>query len=270
MINFQYFLTSIGLDLSRVRLARHQAKAPVGVRPYDHWMAKGSGSTNFELYQSIQGGTQFSSADWIASFVVTPFDETLFAGLYRVNGCGIAPPGTFDPVERKDVAGMNLYDLVYDPRLAEYEGRMVIDWGPGARAWIQKADNKLKKVLEIRLRAQDPPFPGFSEFRWPIKQLPAVPQKWQFTLSAVCGVYLLACKHTGKMYVGSAAGDRGFWGRWQDYYLNGHGGNTDMRKHDGEYMVTILEYTSDRDGLRGAETRWKEKLLSREFGLNKN
>lgn len=44
--------------------------------------------------------------------------------------------------------------------LSEYKGRLIIDWGGGERAWVQKAASRDKVVLEIRKEIADPPFPG--------------------------------------------------------------------------------------------------------------
>ena len=37
-------------------------------------------------------------------------------------------------------------------------------------------------------------------------------------LSNVAGVYVIADQATGKLYVGSATGDEGIWGRWRTLY----------------------------------------------------
>jgi hypothetical protein len=76
----------------------------------------------------------------------------------------------------------------------------------------------------------------------------------------------------GKHYVGSASGDGGFWERWDNYYRTGHGGNEGMKLAPGnDYQVSILEVASSslsRDEIVRTEERWKDKLLTRSFGLN--
>jgi hypothetical protein len=261
-----------GIDLTRARLVRHQDnRAGIGRSPHDLWVAHDG---RFEMYQRIQAKDRFRNADWVISFVATPLDETLFVGVYRVRGIGVVPPCTTDPVGGHDVAGLLLYDLDLDSTLQEYIGRIVVDWGTGYRSWVQRPDRQDKPIVEIRRVPIDPPFPGFTSFVWPIRHLRAVPVSWRHALSAVCGVYLLACQSTGRQYVGSAYGEGGFWTRWENYFRTGHGGNEGMKlAPESEYQVSILEIASSSmsiDEVIVMEARWKEKLLTRTFGLNRN
>ncbi len=87
------------------------------------------------------------------------------------------------------------------------------------------------------------------------------------------GIYLLTCPNTKEQYVGKASGVEGFWGRWQDYLRDGHAGNIRLRNRVSDYQVSILETVGNAvtdDELNALESRWKEKLQSREMGLNAN
>lgn len=272
MIKFNYLLTSAGIDLTKVRLVRHQDnRAPRGRTPYDLWRAQNG---EFERYQAIQHRDVFSSASTIASFVASPLNETIFVGLYEVLDKHLAPLGTLDPVGGHDVSGLFEYKMIPDMRLDSYAGRLLIEWGSGARAWVQRPDKQDKAIVEIRREAADPPFPGFADFRHRINDLNSVPISWRIAMSAVSGVYLLTCTKSGKQYVGSAYGEGGFWSRWEYYNSSGHGGNVAMKKiEDADYQVTILEVsasTANPTEIIEAEARWKNKLLTRHFGLNMN
>lgn len=85
----------------------------------------------------------------------------------------------------------------------------------------------------------------------------------------------------GKLYVGSAYGENSFWNRWKEYAQNGHGGNQSLKKVINDYGIeyannfqfSILEtrgMNSEDDEIIRRESFWKEILLSREFGYNKN
>lgn len=272
MIGFNAILRDAGVDPATVKLVRHQdGRAAKGRTPYDLWCAKDG---RLEQYQAIQSKARFDGSAFIASFIGTPTNETLFVGLYAVNGRGIADAGTIDPIIGDDIGGLFLYDLAKSERLSEYDGRLVIDWGPGMRSWVQNAISQDKRIQEIRREVGEPPFPGFLTFRASISSLAATPQSWRTALAAVSGVYLLVCLKTGKPYVGSAYGAGGFWGRWEQYALNGHGGNEGMRLDPHtEYQATILEVAPSSatvDEIIGLESRWKDKLRSRDFGLNRN
>ncbi len=82
------------------------------------------------------------------------------------------------------------------------------------------------------------------------------------------------CLETGKQYVGSAYGEGGFWARWENYAGSGHGGNVRMKGlPNRDYQVSVLEVASSSAALEeivGRESRWKERLLTRKFGLNEN
>lgn len=270
MITFNAILETEGLSPDDVKLVRHQSTKHL-VTPYQLWAA---GDGRLETYQSYQQRLVFDRAAWIASFVATPLNETLFIGVYRVGGVGKVPSGKIDPISGEEVGGLYLYRLEKTDHLADYQGRLVVDWGAGYRSWVQRARSKDKPVVEIRRVVGDPPFPGFLEFNERLSSLVSVPQSWRTALSSVGGVYLLVCRRTGKQYVGAAYGDGGFWARWEQYARLGHGGNVRMKEiPSSDYRVCILEVTPSSagfDDVMMVEARWKRKLLSREFGLNAN
>lgn len=82
----------------------------------------------------------------------------------------------------------------------------------------------------------------------------------------------------GKKYVGSATGENMIWGRWKDYIANGNGGNIELKSLDFEYIqknfrysiLEIYKSTTDDDAILERESWWKELLMTRQFGYNKN
>lgn len=151
---------------------------------------------------------------------------------------------------------------------------MVIDWGPGLRTWIQRADMQDKVVLELRTRFQEPEFPGYLNFMEPLSKIDSLPRSWIAILQSARGVYLLTCPKTKEQYVGSATGEEAFWRRWQDYVSTGHGGNVALKSRvPSDYRVSILEVagsSATTDDILKMEQRWKAKLQSQEMGLNRN
>jgi hypothetical protein len=283
MLTFNLLLTEAGLDPKDVYLVRHkdtriaagrlQAR---GSSPYALWLNR---REDFETYQQLQSEECFRKREWIASFVVPPNNETLFAGIYRKIGCGNLPDQLTEcPSTGKTVNSEThvFYDLACDHRLDVWVGRLVVEWGEGYRAWIQNADSKdsgNKPILELRKAGHEPPFPGYRDFHEHIKDIPSIPPTWQSHLKNCKGIYLLTCKDHGKIYVGKADGNEGFWGRFNEYAESGHGGNQGLKVHQTSgYMVTILEVlaTPEPGELDRLEALWKKKLGSREWGLNKN
>lgn len=271
-LQFSTLLEQAGIPLKDTWLLRHQDKrGGKGKTPYQLWRAQDG---SLERYQQIQSRDVFKPGKWLATFVATPLGETLFTGLYHVDSVGVVADGVLDPVSGSDVSGLFEYGIRPVEELSEYAGRLTIDWGGGFQAWKQSGTNQNKPILEIRKVSIEPPFPGFLHFRWSIRQLDAVPAGWQSVLSAVSGVYVLASESTGKLYVGSAYGAGGFWGRWENYFRTGHGGNQGMKlAADHQYQVSILEVASssvNESEVIRMEALWKDKLLSRKHGYNRN
>lgn len=272
MIGFNALLRDEGIDPADAKLVRHQdTRHSARKTPYQLWMADDG---QFSLYQKIQRRAVFKGARWLASFVATPLNETLFVGIYRNKGVSKAKGGLIDPISRKDVGGLNFYNLSLSSKLAPYRGRLTVEWGEGYRSWVQLARKNEKAIVEIHRAASEPPFPGFLDFCERLSNLAAVPTSWRAALSAVSGIYLLTNPDSGQQYVGSAQGGGGFWGRWEQYAASGHGGNRRMQDVPAaDYQISVLEVASSSAGpevMAKMESRWKQKLLSRKFGLNGN
>ena len=268
MLGFNTLLETAGLDLKTVKLVRHQdARAKRGSTLHDLWRI---GDGRFERYQSLQSKDRFS---YLASFVATPANETLFVGLYEIQGKKKALSGTVDPITGPVTDDHVRYDMLKCEALADFEGRLVIDWERSYLSWHQNANVQNKAVIEIRREMAEPPFPGYMAFISDLDALAAAPASWQTALRVVKGVNLLVGLKTGMQYVGSASGPGGFWERWENYRQNGHGGNEALKLDPHlEYQVSILETASSSatiSDIIGLESRWKNKLRSRdECGLN--
>lgn len=275
-IMFNTILLEAGLLLGGVRLLRHKDKrAARGRTPYELWR---DNRQQFDSYQSTQSlGSQGKlAAPYWASFVVTPSGETMFVGVYRVKNRRLLEQDTPMPhMDGVDKAGTcYYYDLELDQALGDLIGKLIVDWGLGDRAWIQRADRQNKPVTELRRKFKEAEFPGFLNFMEPLSRLDKIPKSWIVALQSSRGIYLLTCPRTREQYVGSATGTEGFWGRWQDYVSTGHGGNVVLKsRNPSDYQVSILEVAgtslTEHDILK-KEGQWKSKLQSQEMGLNRN
>jgi hypothetical protein len=273
---FNSLLDAASIPHSEVRLLRHKDnRAERGKTIYELWR---DNMPQFDLYQSIQGiglESRLKAKYW-ASFLGTPADETLFVGLYQVENMRLLDKDVPKPnMNGVDAAGScHFYDLTLNEHLKDLVGRLLIEWGPGDRSWIQRADNQDKQITELRKEFKEPDFPGFLNFIKPLSELERLPSGWANALSITQGVYLLTCPRTKEQYVGSATGEDGFWGRFQEYVKTGHGGNVALKSRDpSDYQVSILEVAGTAatqvDILR-MEGRWKQKLQSGEMGLTRN
>ena len=276
-IKFNTILKDAGLNLAEVRLLRHKdSRAAKGRTPYELWR---DAPAQFELYQSLQSekNREKLKARYWASFVVTPADKTMFVGLYSVSYRGVLEQDMPKPhMNGVDLAGScDIYNLAPQDALNEFIGKLFIKWGPGGRAWVQRSDKQNKEVTELCTEYKEEEFPGFLNFIKPLSKINVLPRTWIEALQAAKGIYLLTCPRTKEQYVGQAAGEHGFWGRWDEYIQSGgHGGNVALKSREpSDYQVSILEVAgtaSTGDDINAMESHWIAKLQSREMGLNRN
>jgi hypothetical protein len=276
VLSFATLIREADLAPSDIRLLRHQdTRYPGFPSPYVMWR---DDRQRFYAYQQTQsfGNAANLNAKYWASFVGLPNKETLFVGLYRVVSCRPLPENRLHPVDGSfELEGScNLYELELASELAELTGRLLIEWGAGYRSWIQRADRRAKSIVELKREFSEPVFPGFSAFICKLSDIDTLPLGWLSALCSTRGIYLLTCPKTKEQYVGSAYGSAGFIGRWRDYAASGHGGNVGLRSRDAsDYQISILETVgssaTEAEVLK-LEMRWKDKLQSREMGLNRN
>jgi hypothetical protein len=168
----------------------------------------------------------------------------MFVGVYAARYVGLlAEDMPWAYGDGIDLAGScDSYDLRLDDRLADLQGKLFIEWGAGARSWVQRADRQNKTVIELRPDFKEPEFRGFLNLIAPLSTVAAFPKSWIEVLKNATGVYLLTCPRTKEQYVGSAYGSEGFWHRWMDYVMTGHGGNVALKSREpSDYQVSILE-----------------------------
>lgn len=279
LLTFNQLLESAGLVPTEVRLLRHRAQRPAQQRRMrDAAVAR---SLDFQRYQERQVALnvieQFRAAKYLAGSIAEPMTkQTVFAGVWQrleERSVHIGDPISDDPDVNRP--GLVEFNTVRVPSFDAYIGRLVVDWGDGTRAWVQRADNQNKAVIELRPRISDPDYPGHLQLQVPLSEVEALYSSWVQVLRNARGVYLLVHRERGDQYVGSAYGADGFYGRWCAY-VNGHGGNVAM-KELGEsasaFDATILEIAgSDAtvEDIVARESLWKTKLGTRVSGLNLN
>ncbi len=159
------------------------------------------------------------------------------------------------------------------PFLANFEGRISVDWGKSTLAYVQRADRQEKPIIEILRELRDPDFPGFEELAFELSRVPSLPPTWISVLKATKGIYVLTCPRTKEMYIGQAGGEGGFFARWVEYAETGHGGNVQLKSRErSDYQVAVLEVAGSNSDLGKMESAWKQKFQTREqgFGLNSN
>lgn len=229
----------------------------------------------FPEWQRHQNGRNFQRKH-VVSLVELPEPSLwLFAGLYAVDG-----------VKPKQGKGY-YYDLTEVTECSELNGRLVVRFvRPGRNSYL-RAEKWTERmgVHEIRRdRLTIREFPGYRNVDISFAELQHLadeaPASWSAALASVAGVYLITDLKLGKLYIGSASGQGGFWSRWLMYAKNRHGGNKELRnllsrdpeqhKHWRLSILELADVTASDESVLVRESHWKKILISRTHGLNAN
>ncbi|MGD9661518.1 MAG: GIY-YIG nuclease family protein [Porticoccaceae bacterium] len=194
--------------------------------------------------------------------------------------------GIFEVLERNS----DSYEVELLEPYNKFIGRLLVQHpGPGARGRAFYLENYYKDfvVSEILDKSYDGvAFCGYQNVEHSFLQIELLIKKqkadWKSALENMKGVYIIADKSNGKVYIGSAYGEYGIWSRWCCYVGTGHGFNDELIKiietNGLEYarqnfQFSILEIwpmrTDDRTIIE-REQYWKRVFFTREFGYNKN
>ncbi len=273
-ITFNSILLGHGIDPSAVALVRHQDnRADRDRTPYKLWRDHHEDFMEYQRRQSTTRRNIFGRTYW-AVFVVTPGGDTVFDQLYHQQGyapgvLGITKVQSPGKVEEEPY---DTYEIAVDNRLSEFSGTLLIEWGEGYIQYTQYAERNDKRVRELRPSFKEEEFPGFLRFIKPLSEIASLPKGWVPRLQEAKGVYLLTCPRTHEQYVGSAAGEGGFYERWRQHLAVNGGAVGLQSRQASNYQVSVLEVAGSRDSLQDIveiEQLWIRKLQSAEMGLNR-
>jgi len=230
---------------------------------------------DFDEWQSWQGRRNFERALVVSLIQLPQADRWLFAGVH-------------DSLGFVECEGGYQYTLVRRRGLDEFDGRLKVSFKRTGRQsyllgenWADALD--VAEIMPDRLRVSE--FRGYSWAMLTKQKLDIVVQQsvdsWRAALSAVSGVYVIADRQTGKLYVGSATAGEGIWSRWCAYSRTGHGGNLELvalleregREYAEHFQFGVLETADLRastEDILARESYWKELLQSRAHGYNSN
>jgi len=195
--------------------------------------------------------------------------------------------GAFDVIERRKDG----YTLQSIPNYEKYVGRLLASFHryQGMRWRAFKLESYLNDFTVAEILPQiysGESFPGFDRINHDFGTLEAIFRAeradWKAALENVKGIYLISDKSNGKQYVGSAYGDAGIWARWSCYMGTGHGWNDEMVKlldQKGQpyareqfhfSLLEVMVKSTPDEIVLAREAHWKQALLTREHGYNKN
>ncbi len=266
MITIQELLYNRGLDKSaKIKLVRHKD------RRLDLYNLYRSQRQEFLSYQNKQAKDIFNGVDYIASFIGEEGILSRFIGIYKL-------------VDRQKLADDHFeYQMEEVSGFEDLKERVIIKW-ENAISWHQWIKNEME-VIQIHPGLHYKQFTDYFDFILDFRELKEIISNqytdWKKVLSATKGIYLISDTKTGKLYVGSAYGEEGIWGRWSRYVsTNGHGDNKTLKElietdlnHALNFQFSILMLlprTITADEAIKKEKLFKNKLGTNSFGLNNN
>lgn len=280
MLTIKEYLIAAGLDvdIDRIKLVKHVDHAPYySIRDVIK-------KDKFDEFQAEQNKEKkvFHNCDVIVSFIGLENNQAELWGVYKV--LGHRDITKRDLLKTKDVVNQLkrlvknkiLYDLKEVKEFRKLRQRLVVQW-KSTRGWVQGKD---LDVYEILPPVKVIPFPGYQDVILTYCELknifanPRAHKDWKAALEANAGIYRIVDMSTGSIYIGSAYGSEGIWGRWANYAKNGHGGNKLLKPRkpnnfQWSIVRTVSRSMSERDVIKieGVE---KLKHGSRVHGLNGN
>lgn len=267
---------SLDPEKAKLHIATHSDT--LGMQAIDIYLAG-----EFDEWQCWNEPGSFNR-DLVISLISLPPRESnkwLFAGIYKCDG---------GQTEFRSKINLDQYkhNLKAEHEYHDIAGRLVVTFKrPGRKAYL-RAEKWVQDILVSEMyprRYSIGEFPGFKAINLSHSQLKLVVneslESWRIALSHVAGIYLISDTKTGKLYVGSASGEQGIWGRWSDYVANGHGGNIELHEllkqnssdfvHNFRYSILeISDVLTNHEDILQRERHWKDILLTRSYGLNAN
>lgn len=245
----------------------------------------------FLAYQQIQWSTlerAMTKARYLASFVAQETGSATYAGLFRIGSWKTLDydgycrfPGNSE-LEALGMSGRSpdmgeclAFELERLDTYVEWIGRLVITWPKPYQNWWRWATKGGFSVAAIDAESRFVRgMPGWDELVLNWSEIQSLPASWRATLAQWRGVYLVYDTVRQAGYVGSACGQENILGRWLDYGRTGHGGNVELRRSEpANLRFSILQRTSpdfEQGEVIALEATWKDRLHTREFGLNRN
>jgi len=229
-------------------------------------------------WNSWRGNRDDFSRNYIFSLIdfYPERDRWLFGGIYRV-------------LSRRAVTRGPGYEVELVSNSKPFIGRLKLSLKRPSRSKAVNFENHYAKlvVAEILPSAYSgEAFCGFEKIDIGFSMLETIMMSqrpdWKAALQNAKGIYLITDVNNGKRYVGAAYGSTGIWSRWECYIGTGHGYNDELKrilqKHSREYAkknfkFALLEYFTPKTEdniVIDREIFWKNVLLSREYGYNKN
>ena len=252
------------------------------------------------FYDSIMSSksntqTRLSVNDIVFQFVEVKYHVWLLVDVVSITNRCRAKKG-YNSFTKKE------FDVAEGERIEKYIpflGRLTVNWKNNPQKFFYVKDEiidsvEVREILKEHFLSIDEEFCGYDKLSLLYNDLKSVIDKpaWKEALTNIYGVYVLTDSKTGKLYVGSATGENGIYGRWCTYLENGYDSeevnnkeypNTQLNKlvkaKGIQYIKDYFQYSLleifpknevGKDKALERESYWKSVLKTREYGYNDN
>lgn len=289
MLDFKALLHAVEIDPADTLIVRHVPieKALKRVLPCivverpDLWLT----------YQRTQWRTlekAMTRGRFLASFIGQDPAQATFAGLYHIGkweALDYAGYRNFPGNAELEDLGMSgrpadmpdclAFELEHLGHYTEWIGRLTITWPKPYQQWWRWGGRGEFPIATIDAESRFVRgMPDWKHLVLNWSELQALPASWTAALAQWRGIYLIYDTVRRSGYVGSAYGADNILGRWRSYAKTGHGGNGELRASSPENLrFSILQRTSpdlEAADVIQLEASWKQRLHTRELGLNRN
>lgn len=289
MLDFNSLLSQVNVDPQQTLIVRHfpVEDALKRVLPWlvierpELWLT----------YQQIQWTSlekAMTKAHFTASFIGQEPGRATFAGIFRIGEhreLNHADYGAFPGNAELETLGMtgrsrdmgNCLAFKLEPldHWREWIGHLTIIWPKPYQNWWRWAGRGSFPVDTIEPESRFVrTMPHWNDIVLTHAEIKSLPSSWKAVLGQWRGIYLIYDTLRRAAYVGSASGGDNIHGRWQHYARSSHGGNQELKNSRPEDLrFSILQRTSpdlEPTEIVRLENSWKERLHTREFGLNRN
>ena len=267
---------------SKIKCKFHMSTDFLGLEksPYDCLMEDDIDWQNLNNYRNEKGkSSKLDRYDYLISFVqynIYGRNFFVFGGIYEVK------------IANTNYYGIGGYDITLFQKFKEYRKRLVIklteNLGINFELTYEKVKEKNIEIFELFPDVASEKFNGYQNVSLMYKDLKIAlnDPTWIGALKNVKAIYAITDISNGKLYIGSACGNGGLFGRWSDYINNLTGGNQefeDIKKINGEdyikknfkySIVEIFDTKTKQEYILERENYWKNVFETKKFGMNKN
>jgi len=276
-----------GKDLSRIKLKFHKnADFCSGEKDTTQYLFEDDESK--ESVWTILNSWRGNSKNKETSSLLDYCDYLITFSQYNLYGSDFYIFGGIYEIKKAfpEKYGKNGYDIKLLKDYKEYRKRLIVKFKTGRvfeRWYLSLQDNDIE-IFELFPDIASEKFNGYQNVSIVYKNLKIAlnDPTWIGALKNVKAIYAITDISNGKLYIGSACGNTGLFGRWSDYINNLTGGNQefeDIKKINGEdyikknFKYSILEIfdtKTKQEYILERENYWKNVFETKKFGMNWN